>query len=591
MCYKRLFWSNRFRISILNTILSCSILLNGCSSLKPHEDLSSSSTSSHAAFFEDTAEHSNLNFKHILGNQGHFYFIETTPSGCAFIDFDNDGKQDVFLVQSGSSAPVNSVNKRPHCALFHNIGNGIFQEVTHGSGIDTNLGYGQGVTVADYDNDGFDDLFITSYAGNHLLRNLKGAGKFVDVTQVMGLGKLHDTGFSTGAAWGDYDNDGYLDLYVCYYAHWNYSIDKECRDNKNGLLDYCSPALYQPISHRLYHNEKTRFVDVSAQSGITKAVGRGLAATFFDFNGDGKPDIFVANDQSPSMLWKNNGNGTFSNVANEAGCAFDGQGSLLAGMGVSTADYNRTGRPSLYVSNFSSHPNILFKNSGTYFSDATQEANLGFSHLKFLSFGCEFLDYDADGWPDIITNNGHVQMNQNKREAGVPLMQRKQLLHNDGNGRFREITDVALLGDLTNPIIGRGLATSDFDNDGRIDVLAMGQNAPVQLLHNKTGNNGNHFVSFLLRGTKSNRDAIGARVELQSGGVKQTAWVQGGSSFLSSSDRRIFFGLGKNSKIEKISITWPSGKQEIKEHLLADTFYTVTEGKLISALGRSSRKS
>ncbi len=532
------------------------------------------------ALFKDVAAGVGITFKHNLGDGGHFYFDEFTAPGCAFFDFDNDGYLDIFLIQSGSSAPPTTVRGRPFCALYHNNRNGTFTDVTAGSGMDKDLGYGQGVAVGDYDNDGFDDLFITAYNDNHLFHNKHGSGQFEDVTSPVGLAKRHGEGYATSASWGDYDGDGWLDLYVCYYARWDHALNKSCRD-RSGQLDYCQPQLYDPVTHRLFHNMKSRFVDVSDKSGISTAKGRGLAVAWTDFNADGKMDIIVANDvNTPNMLWRNNGDGTFTNVAAQAGCAYDGQGRAMAGMGIALTDYDHSGRQSLYVSNFASLPNILFKNvGGGIFEDATDTANLGSSHLKLLSFGCEFLDYDADGWPDLITNNGHVQTRQDKREPGVPQAQRKQLLHNEGRGRFKEITESAQLGDLNTPVVGRGLATGDFDDDGRVDVLAMSQNGPVQLFHNQTKSNGNHFVSLLLRGTKSNRDAIGAKVELEVGGVKQTQWVRGGSSYLSSSDRRLFFGLGKTDEITRVSIIWPSGQRENIAHVNPDTFVTIIEGK------------
>lgn len=570
-----------FRLSFAATLVLISLGFGGCTSQKTAPTAQVEPKASPIpALFNDVAADSGLKWTHILGNSGKFPFIETTPAGCAFLDFNNDGYQDVFLVQSGSSASAKTVKNRPFCALFRNKRDGTFEDVTRGSGLDKDLGYGQGVTVGDYDNDGFDDFFITSYGGNHLFRNQGGRGQFSDETQSMGLAKVKESGYATSAAWGDYDGDGRLDLYVCYYAQWTHAEDKKCPDPVTGELDYCNPKLYEPSRHHLFRNQGNRFVDVSEKSGISKVKGRGLAAAFVDYNGDNKLDIFVANDMTPNMLWKNSGKSTFSNVSNQVGVAYDGQGQDMASMGIAIADYNRSGHPSFYVSNFADRPNILFKNSGAgTMEDVTRDAQLSLIHLKFLSFGCEFLDYDADGWPDLIANNGHVQMSQNHVIKGSTLKQRKQLMRNAGNERFEEITDAAQLGELSVPTLGRGLATGDFDNDGRLDVLAMSQNAPVQLFRNQTAKNGHHFLSLALRGTKSNRNAIGARVELKAGGATQTAWVRGGSSYLSSSDRRVYFGLGKTDKIEQISLLWPSGTKEMLRNLRADTFYTLTEGK------------
>ncbi|BCM90967.1 hypothetical protein IAD21_02830 [Abditibacteriota bacterium] len=575
--------------AILALLLIFVVSLVGCNShqstlkTKKTPDLPQS-----AAFFKDIAEKSGVKFIHVLGNAGKYYYIESTPSGCAFLDYNNDGYQDIFLVQSGSSAPATTVLTRPFGALFLNQGDGTFKDVTSESGLDKNLGYGQGVAVGDYDNDGFDDLLVTAYGGNHLFHNLHGSGKFQDVTQSMGLGGLHDTGFATSAAWGDYDNDGKLDLYICYYSHWSYALDKPCYVGNTKLRDYCPPTVYPAVTHQLFHNTGQRFVDVSQQSGIAKVIGRGLSAAFLDYNGDRKQDIFVANDQTSCMLWRNNGNGTFTDVAEKVGCAYDGQGQLLAGMGIAMADYDHSGHQSLYISNFSSRANILYKNDGNYFMDVTDEAGLGFSHLKLLSFGCAFLDYDADGWPDLLTNNGHVQMQAGKREAGVPLKMRKQLLHNQGNGTFKEVNDASVLGDLNVPVIGRGLATGDYDNDGRVDVLAMSQNGPVQLFHNLVPRT-HHWVSIQTIGTVSNRDGIGARLEIVAGGARQVAMVSGGSSYLSSSDKRVYFGLGKAARIDRISINWPSGTKKTWRALSPDKFYIIKEsGELVGHIATSA---
>jgi hypothetical protein len=340
--------------------------------------------------------------------------------------------------------------------------------------------------------------------------------------------------------------------------------------------------VYEPETHQLLHNEGNRFVDVSQKSGVSKGKGRGLAVAFVDYNSDQQPDIFVANDLNPNMLWRNNGNGTFTDVAVATGSAFGDSGNAMAGMGVAVADYNRTGRDSLYVTNFSDRPNVIFKNLGGLFEEASEEARLVDPHLKFLSFGCEFFDYDADGWPDLIVNNGHVAMFEPQRKSGIPYKQRKQLLRNQGNGTFIEITNAAELGGLMVPHVGRGLAVGDYDNDGRIDVLAMGQNAPAQLLHNRVLNK-NHWISFKTVGTKSNRNGVHARFVLKAGGVQQTATVRGGSSYLSHSDRRVYFGLGTADKVEQVVVRWPSGTQQTLKNLESDTFYTLDESQGITA--------
>lgn len=565
-------------------VLALCLLLAGCHHAPDTQHATGSGAAGNSApldgqaLFKDEAAPAGLNFRHDAGLSGHFYMIEQTAPGCAFIDFNNDDYPDIFLVQTGQLLPTGK--PRPHCALFRNNRNGTFSDVTTGSGLDKDFGYGQGVAVGDYDNDGFDDLLITSYGGLHLLHNEHGSGRFTDVTRQMGLAQARPR-YATSAAFGDYDNDGRLDLYVCAYAEWTPATNKECRES--GVLDYCSPWQYDPEADHLYHNTGHGFADVSAQAGINRVKGRALAVAFLDYDGDGRQDIYVANDLSRNTLWHNNGDGTFTDKAVAAGCAYGDRGEAMAGMGIAAADYDHSGHESLYVTNFSSRPNVLFRNlGGGFYMDATGPGGLLFSHLKLLSFGCEFFDYDADGWSDLITNNGHVETHAQRRPADVPLEQPKQLLHNERNGRFREVSDPAELGDLKQPAIGRGLAVGDYDNDGHLDVLCANQNGPPQLLHNQT-HNGNHWVSFKTIGTKSNRDGIHTRFELQAGGARQTATVQSGSSYLSSSDRRVYFGLGRVTKIDQVVAQWPSGTREVFKNLDVDTFYTLTQGHSVTS--------
>jgi hypothetical protein len=564
-------------------------LLTGCaphSQPPPVVPSPPSTSSSSSALFEEVAGSAGIHFTHTNGANGKFRFVEFSPAGCAFFDYDNDGFLDIFLVQSGSSDPPQAVQERPHCALYHNNGNGTFTDVTAGSGLDKDLGYGQGVTVGDYDNDGYDDLFITGYGSNHLFHNEHGTGKFQDVTHAMGLDSVQ--GYATSAAFGDYDNDGRLDLYVCYYASWSWDQDKPCYNDQK-LQDYCAPGLYAPTTHHLYHNEGNRFVDVSAKAEITKESGRGLAVAFLDANGDGKQDIFVANDLSKNMLWRNNGNGMFTNIASEAGVAYSEEGALMAGMGIAIADYDHSGRESLFVTNFSGLPNTLFQNAGGgLFRNVSVPSGLALPHLKFLAFGCEFLDYDADGWPDLLVANGHVYLHADTRLDGATYKERKQLFHNEGNGTFKEITDAGLLGDLNTPMVARGMAVGDYDNDGRLDVIFNNQNGPAQLFHNRD-HSAHHWIRFKTIGTKSNRDGYHTRFVLTAGGMRQTATVRAGSSYLSHSDSRVYFGLGQADKIGKVEVIWPSGTRDILKNITPDTSYILTEGKGITGKQPSAR--
>ncbi len=535
------------------------------------------------ALFQDVAAQAGIQFTHSNGADGHLHFMETTPAGCAFLDYDNDGFLDILLIQSGPISPLAPGQTRPHCALYHNNGNGTFTDVTANSGLDKDLGYGHGIAIADYDNDGYDDLFITSYPHNFLFHNEHGTGRFTDVTHPMGLDRVSGTGYATSAAFGDYDNDGKLDLYICYYSPWTLANDPHCKDGL-GQPDYCNPQVFEPQADQLFHNDGKRFVNVTHQAGIDKEKGRGLAVTFFDYDGDGRADMFVANDLNPNILWHNNGNGTFTNVALQAGVAYSDSGHLMSGMGIGLADYDHSGRESLFVSNFSDMPNMLYKNLGHgLFEDVSNPSGLALPHMMFLTFGCEFLDYDADGWPDLINANGHIQYHPETTLAGVTFKERKQLFHNGGSGTFQEVRDPALLGDLAKQTVSRGLVVGDYDNNGRLDVLVNNQNDRAQLFHNND-HSAYHWVSFKPIGTKSNRDGFGAIFSLRAGKMQQTASVHSGTSYLSSSDRRVYFGLGAASQIDSVEVRWPSGTRETLKHVMVDQSVVVTEGKGITAV-------
>ena len=584
--------NKNLKIRVINSIVTIillieTIFISGCNPVpkKAGTAVSPPNLVSASALFEEVALKSGISFKETNGAQeNQLFFPESTPGGCAFIDFDNDGFLDIFLVNSGSLKPSANYS-RPHCALYRNNGDGTFTDITQGSGFDIDLGYAHGIAVGDYDNDGYDDIFITSFGGNRLFHNEKGSGKFTDVTVRMGLSRLNSTGYATSASFGDYDNDGKLDLYVCYYCPWSLKNNIPCKD-ASGKPEYCSPEVYATEYHQLFHNDGATFTDVSEKSGIRSVKGRGLAVTFLDYNEDGKQDIFVANDLSGNMLWKNEGNGKFTEKGSEAGVRFGNGGSLMAGMGISVADYDQSGHESVLVSNFENLPNMLFKNDGSgLLEDVSVLSKVGPLHLPYLTFGCEFIDYDADGYPDILTANGHVQM----QGKGIDAMKEsKQLLHNERNGVFREITDASALGELKTPTTSRGVVVGDFDNDGRVDALFSNQNGPPQLFRNRDAS-ANHWVSFKTVGVKSNRDGLGAKFLMTMDGRQRIAVVRSGSSYLSAGDRRVYFGLGLAQKIDKLEIRWPSGLKETLSDVKVDHSYIVTEGKGITGVLPSKR--
>ncbi len=548
--------------------ISFCLLAGGCARTKP--------LAPRVGLFQNVAAAAGITFRHSNGAKGRFWMIETTGSGCALFDYDNDGFLDALLLQSGP-LPGDAGPRRN--ALYHNTratGAPRFVDVTAGSGLEDS-GYGQGIAVGDFDNDGFDDLYLTAYGGNHLFRNLGGTGRFEDITRRAGVGDT-DQGprYATSAAFGDYDNDGRLDLYVCHYCPWTPAMNRVCHDT-TGEQDYCSPDIYDPEVHRLFHNRGGgRFEDVTRASGIGAGRGRGLAAAWLDVDGDGREDLYVANDQNASFLWHNEGAGRFREIATSAGCAFAETGTPLSGMGVGVGDYDNDGREDIFVTNFSSQPNTLYRNLGSRrFADTSMAAGVALPHMLFLSFGCEFLDYDADGWRDLVVADGHVQTRVATSFDGVTYAERRQLLHNEGNGRFTEV--VAGLGDLARPMVSRGLAVGDVDNDGGLDVLVNNQNGDAELFLNRSPRG--HWISFRTEGLKSNRDGCHAWVKIVANGRTQVAEVRSGSSYASHSDRRVYFGLGASGRVERVEVRWPSGARDTARDLTADAFYTLTEGR------------
>jgi len=530
--------------------------------------------------FRDVTQQAGIHFVHNNGAFGKKYLPETMGPGVAFIDYDNDGWPDIFLV-NGMDWPGHG-QKHSTPKLYHNNHDGTFTDVTHKAGLDLEM-YGMGVAVGDYDNDGYDDLFVTAYGQNRLFHN-NGNGTFTDVTQKAGLQGPKE--FSTSAAWVDYGKDGHLDLVVANYVQWMPETDLYCTlDGK--AKSYCTPESYKGTSVRLWHNRGNgTFEDVTQKSGLSDATSKTLGVAVLDYDNDGWPDLLFSNDTQPNKLYRNNGNGTFSEKAVVAGVAFSEDGVARAGMGVDAADYDHSGFTSVLITNFSNQMISLYHNEGKgLFVDEAPRSEIGRASLLTLGFGCFFFDYDLDGWPDVLIANGHVDDDIQKVQANVSYAERPHLFRNIGKGKFEEVTK-SMGAAFGSPRVGRGAAYADVNNDGRLDLLLSTNAGPVYLFRNEllvkdaTGAAiANHSLRLKLIGTKSNRDGIGAVVKLTSGGDTQTQMLRSGSSYLSASELVLTFGLGPHEKADSIEIRWPSGQLDRLTAVPAGATITVSEGR------------
>lgn len=527
--------------------------------------------------FSDVTAAAGIRFRHHNGAYGKKYLPETTGSGCAWIDYDNDGWQDALLINATDfeDAPK---KRRSVMALYHNNQNGTFTDVTAQAGLAKPM-YGMGAAIGDYDNDGWDDIFVTALGQSKLFRNL-GNGKFADVTAKAGING--PPAFSTSAAWLDYDKDGKLDLFVGNYVDWAIEKDLFCTlDGTN--KSYCTPESYQGQSARLYHNLGGRFEDVSEKSGVADATSKSLGVATFDFNRDGWIDIFVANDTQPNKLYQNKGNGTFGEVATTAGVAFSEEGKARAGMGVDFADYDGSGYPSLIVGNFSNEMLGVYHNEGKsgLFIDEAPASTLGQATLLTLTFGLFFFDYDLDGRSDIFLANGHVADDINKVQPKITYAMAPKLFRNDGKKKFTEVTKKSGK-PFQRPIVARGTAYADYDNDGDLDILVTTNGGPAYLLRNDGGNQ-NRFLRIKTVGLASNPNGIGAKVSvILPDGSRLWQQVHSGSSYCSQSELPLTFGLGRNDKADRIEIEWPSGKVEKLANLAANQIYVIKEANGIA---------
>jgi hypothetical protein len=529
--------------------------------------------------FRDVTQKAGIRFVHNNGAYGKKYLPETMGPGVAFIDYDNDGWQDIFLV-NGTDWP-GRVSKHSTPKLYHNNHDGTFTDVTHKAGLDVEL-LGMGVAVGDYDNDGYDDLFVTTMGQSHLFHN-NGNGTFTDVTQKAGLWGPKE--FSTSAAWVDYDKDGKLDLVVANYVQWSIESDLYCTlDGKS--KSYCTPESYKGTAVRLWHNRSDgTFEDVTKKAGMGEPTSKTLGIAVLDYDNDGWPDLLLSNDTQPNKLYRNNGNGTFTEKAVLAGVAFSEDGVARAGMGVDAADYDRSGAPSLLITNFSNQMISLYHNEGKgLFVDEAPQSAIGRTTLLTLGFGCFFFDYDLDGWPDIFIANGHIDGDIQRVQPNVKYAMPPHVFRNLGKGSFQEVTK-SLGPSFNTPRVGRGAAYGDFNNDGRLDLLLSTNGGPAYLFANEASGDAAQQNSLRVKlvGVKSNRDGIGTTVKVSSGGEKQGEMMRSGSSYLSASELVLTFGLGKHGKADSVEIRWPSGQVDNLSSVAAGQTITITEGKGLTA--------
>lgn len=560
------------------TCLIFALLLVGWPQSKPNPSLQPVAKA--AVKFSDIAQSAGINFINASSPEKK-YIVESMSGGVAMFDFDNDGRLDIYLVNSYTVEAALAKKPHPKAALYRNLGNGKFEDVAAKAGVD-NPGWAMGVSVADYDNDGFDDLYVTCFGPSKLYRNL-GNGKFEDVTAKAGVGIER---FSTGAAWGDYDRDGDLDLFVAGYVDFNLGelpqFGKGAQCQYRGIPVQCGPRGLPGAGDTLYRNNGDgTFTDVSKQAKVNDPNGLyGLGVMWTDFDDDGWPDIFVANDTTPNFAYRNNHDGTFTEIGFSSGLAVDENGNEQACMGISIGDYNRDGRLDLVVTNFADDYHTIYqKNADGTFTDVTRATKTVESSLPYLKWGVKFFDYDNDGWLDLFIANGHVYPQVEGAYPGGMYGQRKLLYRNLHDGTFSEIT--AETGEaLLKRRVSRGAAFGDYDEDGDVDVIVNELDGAPMLLRNDGGNQAGNWINLKLIGAgKSNRNAVGARVKLTAGNLTQIDEVHSGDSYLSHSDWRLHFGLGAATEVKELAVQWPDGTTEKIAKPPINRSLTIIEGK------------
>jgi len=523
--------------------------------------------------FVDITRQAGITFIHNTGAFGKRYLPETMGPGCAFIDYDNDGNPDILLI-NGKDFPGHK-SKRSTLKLYHNNGDGTFTDVTARAGLDIEM-YGMGVAIGDYDNDGWDDIYVTGLGEAHLFHN-EHNGTFKDVTKSAGV---NNTGFGASAAWVDYDRDGKLDLFVTNYVKWTPEGDIYCTlDGQH--KSYCRPDEYQGDTCRLFHNlGGGRFEDVTQRAGLYDPTSKALGVAVIDYDMDGWPDLAVANDTQPNKLYHNNRDGTFTNEAYPAGIAASEDGIVRGAMGIDALDYDRSGYPSLAIGNFANQMIALYHNEGNrLFVDEAPASEVGRASLLSLSFGLFYFDYDLDGLDDLFVANGHIEPEIARIQHQVAYAELPLIFHDEGRGHFKEVGKQV---GFTRPLVARGAAYADIDNDGAPDILLTTNGGPAYLFKN-VGGSKNNAIRIRTVGTRSNRDGIGAIVRVHAANGDNWQTVHSGSSYCSQSELTLTFGLGSATQADSVEITWPSGQHDTLRNLKANATYTVEEGEKILA--------